>query len=633
MAYSVTDGSGGERALCQLSPGRSDFSPSGWLLMRAPENFPWSSMGSIAAGAVLAAAFAYAPVTANAEEAASKALASQGQAAQVVATESATLADSSDQASASAIAAPNAVEATSDQAVSTTSSDESTADSAARAAGADAFSTESSTGAADAGESTLAADATNSGGEDATSASNGTTDATQPSDGSDASATTGDSDGESGTNGTGSTQDDGGATDAGGSSSPSATDGTASDTPAGNAGAASDETATDSADAASGSAATTAPGARAAADDTSNLQNMYRFYNPNTGEHFYTANTYEGQVLVTAGWQYEGVGWVAPKSGTAVYRLYNPNAGDHHYTTNAAERDMLVSRGWRYEGIGWYSESASGTAVYREYNPNAKSGAHNFTTSSAENANLVKAGWRAEGIAWYASTHASLAYNKSLFQVILNGIDISSHQGDMDVSKVTADFVIVKATQGTHYKNPYLSTQAHSTLSSGKKLGVYHFIDVSSGDGSMVQQAQYFVNAVKSYIGKAVLVLDWENTTGSEALRKGPSYAKQFLDEVYRLTGVRALIYMSQGVTSTYNWSAVASSGYKLWVASYPNKYMNGTGYVSNPTPISTNYGAWSSPTIWQYSDSIKVGGYSDGVDVDAFYGTTAYWDSLARKS
>lgn len=601
--------------------------------MRAPENFPWSSMGSIAAGAVLAAAFAYAPVTANAEEAASKALASQGQAAQVVATESATLADPSDQASASASAAPNAVETTSEQAASTTSSDESTADFTAGAAGADASSNESSTGAADAGESTSAADATNSGGEGATSASNGTTDATQPSDGSDASATMGDSDGESGVSDAGASTVDGDTSNAGASSSSTVTDGTASDTPAGDAGAASDETTTDSADAASGPAATTAPGARAAADDTSNLQNMYRFYNPNTGEHFYTANTYEGQVLVTAGWQYEGVGWVAPKSGTAVYRLYNPNAGDHHYTTNAAERDMLVSRGWRYEGIGWYSESASGTAVYREYNPNAKSGAHNFTTSKAEDNNLVKSGWRAEGIAWYASTHASLAYNKSLFQVILNGIDISSYQGDMDVSKVTADFVIVKATQGTHYKNPYLSTQAQATLSSGKKLGVYHFIDVSSGDGSMVQQAQYFVNAVKSYIGKAVLVLDWENTTGSEALRKGPSYAKQFLDEVYRLTGVRALIYMSQGVTSTYNWSAVASSGYKLWVASYPKKYRNVTGYVSNPTPISTNYGAWSSPTIWQYSDSIKVGGYSDGVDVDAFYGTTAYWDSLARKS
>lgn len=597
--------------------------------MKAHENFPWSRMGSIAAGAVLAAAFAYAPVTANAEEASSKALAGQGQETQVVTTESVAQASPSGQAVGSEGAAADSDGTIDDQSTSTEPSDQETAESAADAAEVDG----SATGATESGTSSTA-DATASNGNDVASTAGGSSDEAKSSWTSAAEATMGGADGETGASDVGTSTADGDASNAGASSSPTVADGTASNTPAADAGTASDETSTDSADAAGGSTATTAPAARVAADDTSNLQNMYRFYNPNTGEHFYTANTYEGQALVTAGWQYEGVGWVALKSGTAVYRLYNPNAGDHHYTTNAAERDMLVALGWRYEGVGWYSATKSaGLSVYREYNPNAKSGAHNFTTSSAENANLVKVGWRYEGIAWYASTHASLAYDKSLFQVILNGIDIASYQKDMDISKVTADFVIVKATQGTHYKNPYFSTQAEATLSSGRKLGVYHFIDVSSGDGSMVQQAQYFVNAVKSYTGQAVLVLDWENTPGSEALRKGPSYAKQFLDEVYRLTGVRALIYMSQGVTSTYDWSSVAASGYKLWVASYPYKYMNGTGYVSNPTPISTNYGAWSSPTIWQYSDSTKVSGYSNGVDVDAFYGTTAYWDSLARKS
>ncbi|KAB5603116.1 hypothetical protein EHS19_10455, partial [Bifidobacterium jacchi] len=74
------------------------------------------------------------------------------------------------------------------------------------------------------------------------------------------------------------------------------------------------------------------------------------------GEHFYTANGAERNMLVAKGWRYEGVGWIAPASSkTPVYRLYNRNAGDHHYTMNAAERNMLVAKGWRYEGIGWYS--------------------------------------------------------------------------------------------------------------------------------------------------------------------------------------------------------------------------------------------------------------------------------------
>ncbi|MBQ2640917.1 MAG: hypothetical protein IJG15_02840, partial [Lachnospiraceae bacterium] len=39
----------------------------------------------------------------------------------------------------------------------------------------------------------------------------------------------------------------------------------------------------------------------------------------------------------------------------------------------------------------------------------------------------------------------------------LKGIDIASYQAGMDAGKVEADFVIVKATQGTTYTNPYFS--------------------------------------------------------------------------------------------------------------------------------------------------------------------------------
>ena len=129
---------------------------------------------------------------------------------------------------------------------------------------------------------------------------------------------------------------------------------------------------------------------------------MHRLYNPNSGEHFYTASQVERDHLVDVGWRYEGVGWTAPStSETPVYRLYNPYAGDHHYTAGKGERDSLVSIGWRYEGVGWYSDDAHGVALYRQYNPNAASGSHNYTTSMAENDFLVSAGWKAEGIGWY----------------------------------------------------------------------------------------------------------------------------------------------------------------------------------------------------------------------------------------
>lgn len=132
-----------------------------------------------------------------------------------------------------------------------------------------------------------------------------------------------------------------------------------------------------------------------------NFSVMYRLYNPNSGEHFYTSSVAEKNNLVSVGWNFEGCAWDAPKTGVAVYRVYNPNAGDHHYTTNYAEVENLVSLGWNYEGIGWYSDTSETTALYRLYNPNAVAGAHHFTYNAAERDNLVSAGWKYEGIAWY----------------------------------------------------------------------------------------------------------------------------------------------------------------------------------------------------------------------------------------
>lgn len=128
---------------------------------------------------------------------------------------------------------------------------------------------------------------------------------------------------------------------------------------------------------------------------------LYRAYNPNTGEHLYTANASEIPFVVRAGWRNEGYAWEAPSKGAPVYRMFNPNnGGDHHYTLNVGERDHLKKFGWRYEGISW--QSGGSTPVYRLYNPNAKSGTHHFTTLASEKNHLVKVGWRYEGVAFYS---------------------------------------------------------------------------------------------------------------------------------------------------------------------------------------------------------------------------------------
>ena len=147
-----------------------------------------------------------------------------------------------------------------------------------------------------------------------------------------------------------------------------------------------------------------------AAEET---QAMHRLYNPNSGEHFYTASDVEKDATVAAGWNYEGIGWHAPTtSETPVYRVYSGT--DHHYTMSEFERDSLVQAGWTDEGISFYSDDQERVPLYRQFNPHVdpnaatnNAGSHNYTTSLDEHSRLVSIGWNDEGIGWYAVRGAS----------------------------------------------------------------------------------------------------------------------------------------------------------------------------------------------------------------------------------
>lgn len=130
---------------------------------------------------------------------------------------------------------------------------------------------------------------------------------------------------------------------------------------------------------------------------------VYRLYNKNTGEHFYTKNSAERANLKRVGWRDEGLGWNSATSGKAVYRVYNPNArgGDHYYTLSKYEAQSLVNKGWRWDNGGKAAFYSGGSAnLYVAYNPNAQSGSHNYTTSNFEQKSLLHGGWKYGAVAW-----------------------------------------------------------------------------------------------------------------------------------------------------------------------------------------------------------------------------------------
>ena len=203
----------------------------------------------------------------------------------------------------------------------------------------------------------------------------------------------------------------------------------------------------------------------------------------------------------------------------------------------------------------------------------------------------------------------------------LNGIDIASYQAGINAGGIAGDFVIVKTTEGTTYTNPHAYTQLASAKAGGKLLGIYHF--ASGGDATA--EANYFVNSLKEYKGQAILVLDWE----ANAVSRGVSWAKTWLDRVYALTGVKPLIYMSNSVVNSYNWSSVANAGYELWNAGYYKGYDVFNGYKPD-APLIGGTGAWKSATIYQYTSSGRLSGWNGNLDLDVFYGSKNDWNRLA---
>lgn len=208
----------------------------------------------------------------------------------------------------------------------------------------------------------------------------------------------------------------------------------------------------------------------------------------------------------------------------------------------------------------------------------------------------------------------------------LNGFDVASYQAGMNVGEVAGDFVLVKATEGIDYTNPEFNGHAKQTLSAGKKLGVYHFI---RNDSDIKQQADYFLTVVKPYIGKAMLVLDFENTTGSTIQNQaGVDLAKQWLDYVYQKTGVRAVLYTGLSCENALDWSSVVKANYGLWIAQY-NNYNVVNGY--QPRNLYGSLKHWKTAVMFQYTSTGRLLGWNGNLDFDVFYGDKIAWDKYAK--
>ena len=192
------------------------------------------------------------------------------------------------------------------------------------------------------------------------------------------------------------------------------------------------------------------------------------------------------------------------------------------------------------------------------------------------------------------------------------GIDISHWQGTIDWQRVAGagkKFVFLKASEGRNYTDPTYASNRQAAKQAGIRTGAYHFARPETVAGDAVGEAQVFVAAANLGTGDLRPVLDIE-VNGGLGVSALQSWVRTWLDEVYRLTGRRAIVYTNPNFwrTSMGDTQSIAQAGYTtLWVAHWG---------ASSPSVPAGNWAGngWS---FWQYSSCGSVAGISGCVDLD----------------
>lgn len=195
----------------------------------------------------------------------------------------------------------------------------------------------------------------------------------------------------------------------------------------------------------------------------------------------------------------------------------------------------------------------------------------------------------------------------------MNGYDVSGWQAANITQVAPADFAVIKVNQG-FYINGSWGQQAAGAVNTGKELGLY---DYASGMDATTE-ADNFVNHVSGFIGKAMLVLDWEPY--QNAAWGNGQWIWTWVYRVHARTGVWPVIYCSKGFV--YQIPAAVRARCMLWAAQYASNAA--TGYQDSPWLAGSQ-----GEGMLQYTSTGYLNGYGP-LDLDRFFGDRTAWRKIA---
>ena len=193
----------------------------------------------------------------------------------------------------------------------------------------------------------------------------------------------------------------------------------------------------------------------------------------------------------------------------------------------------------------------------------------------------------------------------------MKGIDVSSHQGTIDWSKVKSqiDFAIIRLGYGdnaTYQDDKQFFNNVNGCIANGIPFGVYIYSYAKNLTGSESIQSEIdHCKRLLSMINQKpfCVYIDMEDEKYQYNLGKTTltNFAIEFCKQITS-SGYRAGVYANQNWFQNYlNPSTIASYGYSIWCAKYSDNKPN----------ISSNY------DIWQYSASGRINGIDGDVDMD----------------
>lgn len=204
--------------------------------------------------------------------------------------------------------------------------------------------------------------------------------------------------------------------------------------------------------------------------------------------------------------------------------------------------------------------------------------------------------------------HGEVVVDRSKYPIV--GIDISSHNGDIDFYKVKNDdfsFVIIKASEGEDVLDSLFTTNYNRAKANGLKVGAYHYFRKNT-DG--INQAKNFVEAVGWRKLDLPLVIDVEDEINDNVSDDITMKNLNFMIDNLQSRGFKVMIYTN-------------GNGYKKYVKD--RQFVNVNLWLCSfkkPDDI-----AHIPHQLQQYSHHGRVDGINGDVDLDVFNGNEKQWE------